>query len=246
MSPAKCLALILPLNAAVIAAAVIRGISKAEKPGLYFGEGRFTMIFSCVQLLAIAFLSFAIFRTRRGFSSERGWLALQNLWLLIGVGFIFLTADEAFEIHENTDRLFHVWFGVTQTNLTDLLDDFIIGSYLLIGVVTLWIFRAELKSFREMIVPLIWGFVCGGFSVVSDILGHHKDIFLALGADLRLSGRLVQWADVGDGAFTLLAEGCFVSAFFAAWLKSRIAPAPAPSWVGGEKIKRSANRGIAI
>jgi hypothetical protein len=222
MSSVKALATFLLLNSVIIAAAVARGISKADKPGLYFGEGRFTMIFSCLQLLAVGLLSFAIFQARRASSSERGWFAPQNLWFLIGLGFLFLTADELLQIHEKMDQIIHGVFRIAETNVTTMIDDFIIGGYLLVGVATLWFFRGEMKRFRVMRFPLVCGFVCGGLSVVSDALAHHENSLRAVGADEKLAAVLIQWADVGDGAFTLLAEGCFVVAFFVGWREVKL------------------------
>ena len=224
---AKSLFVAIVANVAISGYAAFRGVMKAGKPGLYFGEGRFTMFFSCLQLVAVALLSFAIFRGRRVASDRRGWRAPQNLWALIGCGFLFLTADEALQIHEAMDRIIHSALNVTQTNFTDHLDDAIMGGYLVIGIATLWIFRDEMQRFRVMLLPLAAGFIFGGWSVACDMAGHHMDFFRSMGADPELASVLVQWADVGDGAFTLVAEGCFVAAFFAGWWQVRSGSGPA-------------------
>jgi hypothetical protein len=226
-SRAKSLSVAILANVAISGYAAFRGVTKAGKPGLYFGEGRFTMFFSCLQLVAVALLSFAIFRGRKKESGRSGWAAPQNLWVLIGCGFLFLTADEALQIHEGMDQFFHQTLHLAQTNLTDRLDDAIMGAYLVIGIATLWIFREEMKRFRIMLLPLVAGFICGGLSVACDMAGHHEDFFRSLGANHHLASVLVQWADVGDGTFTLIAEGCFVAAFFAGWRQTRAAGGPA-------------------
>jgi hypothetical protein len=226
-SRAKSLSVAILANVAISGYAAFRGITKAGKPGLYFGEGRFTMFFSCLQLVAVALLSFAIFSGRRKENGRGGWSAPQNLWALIGCGFLFLTADEALQIHEGMDEFFHKTLHIAQTDLTDRLDDAIMGAYLVIGVATLWIFRAEMKRFRIMLLPLVAGFIFGGLSVACDMAGHHTDFFLSMGASHHFANVLVQWADVGDGTFTLVAEGCFVAAFFVGWRQTRAAGGPA-------------------
>jgi hypothetical protein len=225
MSLSRSLFAVLTFNTVVCGAAVARGVTKAGKPGLYFGEGRFTMLFSCAQLLAVAVFAFRIFHARRLSSIHRPWFAPHNLWMLIAAGFVFLACDEAFQIHEQVDQAVHGGFSITQSDLTDRLDDFLIGGYLLVGLSTLWTFRSELRHFRAMLLPLLIGFVFAGLSVACDIAGHHQDLFRALGADKAQAGGLAQWADVGDGAFTLFAEGCFVVAFYLGYHHTSATPA---------------------
>jgi hypothetical protein len=66
-----------------------------------------------------------------------------------------------------------------------------------------------------------------------------------MGATHHLASVLVQWADVGDGTFTLVAEGCFVAAFFAGWRQTRAAGGGADSLppddtAGSDRIPRPA------
>src|SRR5687767_3121748 len=103
----KCLGIAMLANVTLITFAVLRGITKSGKPGLYFGEGRFTTFFSCLQLLMVALLSLAIFRMRGLSEKQEPWDFQRALWLLVGCGFIFLAVDDAFQIHENAARWIH-------------------------------------------------------------------------------------------------------------------------------------------
>nr|WP_319398940.1 hypothetical protein [uncultured Carboxylicivirga sp.] len=53
----------------------------------------------------------------------------QAIWLMISKGFTFLALDEILLIHENIDKWIHAFFQITQTHLTDRIDDFIILLY---------------------------------------------------------------------------------------------------------------------
>lgn len=199
---------------AVIAFAVVHGLIHSGNPSRYFGEGRYTTAVSCFQLLLTAFFAFRMFRSRRTASPDRGWRAGFWVWLLMGAGFVFLAADDALQFHERIGHELNGLFPMHGTVFAGRIDDMVIGGYGVIGLWVLWLFRRELLEFRMMLRPLAFGFVFTFFSVACDTLGHHDDIFLAATHDRALSKKLQGWADTGDGAFTLLAEGMFAVAFF--------------------------------
>jgi hypothetical protein len=201
------------------------GLVKTGNPSRYFGEGRFTTAISCGQLLLAAFFSFSIFQARRaqtvGRESAGYWL-----WAFVAGGFVFLAADDAFQFHEQMDKVINKIFHLPKTALTDRIDDAIICLYALIGLWVLWMFRKEMRDFRRMLLPLIVGFVFAFASMVCDTLGNREDVFFWLTNDRALAKRLEGWADTGDGAFTLLAEGMFAGAFYFGWRESRAVTKP--------------------
>ena len=201
---------------AIIVFAVVHGLMHSGNPSRYFGEGRYTTAVSCFQLLLTAFFAFSIFRTRKAAAWEGG-LAGYWVWLIMGCGFVFLAADDALQIHEHLGRIINKLLPMKGTPLAGRADDAVIGFYGLIGLFVLWLFRREILDFRIILRPLAIGFVFMFFSVICDSLGHHEDIFLRMTGDRRSAKKMQGWADVGDGGFTLLAEGMFAAAFYCGW-----------------------------
>ena len=59
---------------------------------------------------------------------------------VMGAGFVFLAADDAFLIHENLDFKIHAALGIETTTWTDRIDDILIGVYGVVGLAVLFIF----------------------------------------------------------------------------------------------------------
>jgi hypothetical protein len=225
MKPAqRILVLFLAVNLAVIAAAVILGLSKTGNPSRYFGEGRFTTAVSCAQLLLVAFFAFRIFAARRALSAKL--FAGPALWLFVAAGFVFLAADDAFKIHETLGRLLR---GAVPSG-GGPMDDLVLVAYGLAGIAMLWLYRRELRPMRVMLPPLAIGFIFAAAAILSDALGDKPGLLLRFVGDLVRAKKLQGWADVGDGGFTLLAEGLFASAFYLGWRT-----ASAPSATGSQQ-----------
>lgn len=205
-------------NLTLISVAVILGWNRdPARFSRYFDEGRFPMIFSCLQLATVAVLAVGIYRRRRAQSVARGWRVGYQLWGLIAAGFAFLALDEGFQFHEQIDHWVHSAARWQQTDLSDRLDDLLIGGYALIGLGVLSIYPREMAAARVMLRPLVLGFIFTGISVVGDAFGHHADGFLAMGAQKSQARVLVEVFEVLEGGFMLLAEGCFVVAFYLAY-----------------------------
>lgn len=228
--------LIIVANLIVIALAIVLGLVTTGKPSRYFGEGRFTTIISCGQLLAIAFLSGRIFLMRRPVAPPLGPVSAAWIWGLIAVGFAFLAADDAFEIHERLDRIIHEAFHMQETGWTDRLDDMIIAAYGVVGFSLLWLFREEILFVTPMRRPLGTGFLCLLASVACDTISNDDQFLVWLLDDPATAKRLNIWFAVGDGAFTLLAEGFFLVAFY---LSYRTIHEPAPVLRQGAPDARS-------
>ena len=200
-------------NFGIILFATIRGLLKTGNPSRYFGEGRFTTGVSCLQLLIVAFLAFQTFRHRRATTRGAGpWL-----WLLIAAGFVFLSADDAFQIHERLDGLIHKSLSMQQTGLTDRIDDAIIALYLIGGLFVLWLFRKEMALFRAMLPTLAAGVVVAVGSIIFDTLSNKPDIISWFVEGIASIKKIEGWLAVGDGACELVAEGFFIAAFYIAW-----------------------------
>ena len=224
MSPRHFLRRIVAFNLIVIVLAILLGLLKSGNPSRYFGEGRFTTFWSATQLLAIAGLSWLIFirRHRPATLEPNGapWFRrVHCVWLLMAVGFVFLAADELFELHERMDRFIIRGLDLPRAPLTDRLDDAIMASYGLIGLAVLWLSRRELVSFqRVMRGPMIAGFICLFLGLLCDTASNDDAFFHWLTGDLPLAKKLNGWFSAFEGALTLLPEGLFTAAFYAAWI----------------------------
>jgi hypothetical protein len=219
-STRRALAFCFTLNLCLVAVAVILGVTRSANgnPSRYFGEGRWTTLVSCLQLLIVAFFAFRVFLCRGAVTSDRG----PRLWLLIAVGFVFLAADDGFQIHEQIDSIIHRRLHWKSTALTDRIDDAIIALYGLIGLVVLWVYRRELLQFRPMLKALGVGGVCAVLSILCDTLSNRPDFFFWLTGNMDRAKKLEGWFAVGDGGFQLLAIGSFVAAFYLAWAQARM------------------------
>jgi hypothetical protein len=214
-------------NLIVIGHAIILGLVRTGNPSRFFGEGRHTTVVSCAQLLAVSFFSTRIFLARRSLASKVGSISSAWVWVFIAAGFVFLAADEALEIHERLDWLIHRTFHMRPTAWTDRLDDAIIAIYGFIGLAILWVFRRELLFFKRILRPLGGGFVCLFASVACDAISNGGRFLIWLFGNGATAKRLHVWFLVGDGAFTLLAEGLFVAAFYLSYRASIESPSRA-------------------
>ncbi|WP_319548238.1 hypothetical protein [Desulfogranum marinum] len=148
--------LVLSLNLLAVSAGVIIYIYIGVDS---FTEDGFITKLSVFQLLVIGWLSYNIFRTQRIQRRSSLWRDSSFVWLIIALGFLFLAVDELFLVHENIDYFIHDVFNMEETALTDRIDDFLVGLYGLAGIGVLFVFRDELKAYRETFVFFVIGFV---------------------------------------------------------------------------------------
>ncbi|KAB1443826.1 hypothetical protein [Pseudodesulfovibrio senegalensis] len=141
-----------------------------------FDENGIITLFSVMILFAIGLYSFSIYQNRRG---QRGFSLSDrcNIWLIMGVGFVFLAVDDFACLHEGLDKDIHKMLGIRPTAFTTHLDDLLIGLYGVIGIVVLRYFWREIASFRRFIRFLIVGFVFLFMSVLFDLASNGPEFF---------------------------------------------------------------------
>jgi hypothetical protein len=221
--PHTILGLALGLNVAAIAYSVARGLSRANNPARYFGEGRFTTWLSCLQLALTGVAALGIFLARRRQVSGQGDRSPHVLWGLIATGFFFLAFDERYQIHEDLDQWIHRAFRWRESSWTDRLDDLLVGVYAVIGMGVIWTYRSELHRFRPIGSYLLVGFILTFVSVACDTVSNRRDALahlLPAGSD---PDRWQAWVAVAEGSFMLLAESVFLAGFVKAWRSRRTA-----------------------
>ncbi|KIC39869.1 hypothetical protein RA27_16320 [Ruegeria sp. ANG-R] len=181
---------------------VVVGYIGHDNPTKHYREGTVGTHISILLLALIALMNFRIFLRQR-----------HIIWLLISLGFAFLAFDEGFEIHEGLDKAFHRYFGISQTSLTDRIDDILIGIYGLIGAGILYRFRAEILRHKVLLRYLMPGFAFLAASVVFDAVTNDNALFLWLGIpeahvlDVKLPLRAL------EEVAKLMAEAIFLAGF---------------------------------
>jgi hypothetical protein len=230
MYPRVFLRVMVVFNLVLIVVSIVLGLVKTGNPSRYFGEGRYTTFFSAAQLLAVGVFSWLTFRQRsRAQSASRiaspGASWQYYVWLLVALGFAFLAVDEIAEVHERMDRWILQALALPHTPVTNRLDDLIMASFGLMGISVLWICRKELRPFwPSMRAPMIAGFMGLFLMVLCDTAAQDDHFFLWLTGDLPLAKKLNGWFSAFEGALTLLPEGLFMAAFYAAWHQARQKP----------------------
>lgn len=225
-SPRSLLVRLLGLNFLAIALALAIGIPHGNLAS-QFGETKFITKFSALQLLAVGWLAFQIFKARRPAPPAPAWRTPALLWAIIAAGFCFLALDELLKIHERMDEWIHLLFGIQQTALTDRIDDLIVGLYGLIGLVVLGIYRAELKLFRPAIPYFIGGFILLFAMVAVDVGANAKDVLPALVREEQVKTALQAFTALEE-SFKILGEAVFILAFHRALFQLKSTP-PVPA-----------------
>lgn len=170
----------------------------------YFGEDRLGTNLSGILLILLGITNFRIYRFRRA----------HLIWLLMGLGFLFLAYDDLYKFHEGLDKDIHRTLDMTETSLTDRLDDFIIGIYGLIGIGALFIFRAEIARYRILLPYLFAGFAVFGLSVVLDIATNDSAILRWAGIPADILPTLKNGLATFEEVCKLMAEAIFLAGFF--------------------------------
>ncbi len=107
-----------------------------------FAEYQPVTLLSTLQLAVISFVLFRVWHRIRSLASDHVRSAA-TVWLLLSAGFMFLAADELLQIHERLDFAIHDILGITETNLTDHIDEAILVAYFGAGIAVLFRFRGE-------------------------------------------------------------------------------------------------------
>ena len=104
----------------VLVGAALAGATLADSPQRLFGEGDPITALSAAYLAGTAVLAWLLYRSR---SRHRRPGDRSLVWLFVSAGFLFLAADDLFRVHERTDGAIHDWLDISETSLTDRIDD---------------------------------------------------------------------------------------------------------------------------
>ena len=202
--------IVLLLNIVLIATAISIDFSGLGEP---FKEGGFITFFSVIQLLVVSRLSYTIYSARDDLKKYSFLQKPHLIWLLISMGFLFLALDELLKIHERTDRLIHYIFSIQETGVTDRIDDLLIGLYGLIGLIVIFIFRAEMKACKARVSLFFIGFSLLFLMVLLDVITNREDVVL-LFFETDFATALHSWLSFAEDSVKLLSEAFFILGFY--------------------------------
>ncbi|WBU55481.1 hypothetical protein [Paracoccus sediminicola] len=177
-----------------------------------FGEGKSGTLLSGLMLALIGLASFRIYQIRKS-EQRAGDGRPETLWLLLALAFAFLCLDESFQIHEGIDQALHSITGLTETALTDRIDDFIILAYGLIGVAILFFHRREVTRIPGLSRFLIAGFALTVLQTGFDALSNGDELGGWLGLGPARAAIVQDLASLTEEILKLLAEAVLLAGF---------------------------------
>ncbi|WP_420862746.1 hypothetical protein [Algirhabdus cladophorae] len=169
----------------------------------HYSENMAGTYISGILLILLGVISFRIYRNRPG----------HLIWLIMAAGFMFLAYDDLFKFHEGLDKDIHKFFNITETSLTDRIDDIIIAIYAFLGVATLYFYRAEITRHPVLFAYLGIGFAVVGLSVILDIVTNDAAILQWAGIPDTILPGIKKSLGTLEEVAKLMAEAIFLAGF---------------------------------
>ena len=200
---------ILFIDSLLVTFAISSAIAMGHSPDLHFREEGFLTYVSCLKLLIAAVISRKVFDIIKD-SSNRKLSSNKVVWLVITLGLLFLAFDDAFKIHEEIDALLHDLLNITQTNITDLLDDLIVGAYILIFLIYIAFQWKTIQLFKSSFFFFLAGLILTVIMVILDLISHNTYVASLMTDDAEQIQALKQWFSAWEDAAKIYAEGMFI------------------------------------
>ena len=216
----QILFIVLFLETVAMTLAIYGAIAAGHSPKAYFEEGGYMSILSCLQLLLGAFLTRKIFLLSKASSNS---ILNQNSFFFrnLSYGLSFLTFDEAFQIHEYTDKLLHfifdLLFGFKETKISDLIDDAIVGVYLLVLIVYVVQNWQNLSIFKRSWVYFAIGSMLTILMVFFDAASNNNLFVSILTDNVEQRKSLLIWFGTLEDSLKIYAEGLLIVGIYKCW-----------------------------
>ncbi|MGK7912961.1 MAG: hypothetical protein AB4050_16025 [Synechococcus sp.] len=217
--PSNVLISMLVIQAIAISICIAIGLSQADLDRA-FGEYAPATDMSFVQLFILSVQSSAILFLR---FRTTGRIFKHLIWGFIAFGFVFLALDEKFMWHENMDYFIHDFLGIEETNVTDRIDDLIVGFYAVLSGVIIYYWRHEICRYMQVNCLLIVGFSLLVATIFVDLVSSGDDIIPAIFGPGALTPFVDDSIAVFEESLKLIAEGIFIAALYYYHYYSRLA-----------------------
>lgn len=174
--------IIVLLNGLVIAWALLA--SPPGDPLYHFQEHHLVTYYSAFQLAWLALLCFLIYDTanfRPSSLSQFPGKSLEThphyIWLLMALGFLWLSFDELLMLHEQLDHIFHQIYQQKENAWSDRIDDLIVLGYFLIAVFLFYRYRQSFANYRNLIIGYLKIIIpCTIIMIALDLLTNRNDL----------------------------------------------------------------------
>ena len=204
------------LNSLSVTVAIAAAAAVDKSPDFHFQEGEFITVISCIQLLIAAILSWKINRLAR--HSQQLKLSKSRLfWLIVSLGLLFLSLDDALSILENIDFWLHDLFKIEETEITDLADDIIVGGYLLLFLIYVAFKWKVIQIFQQSFSIFQIGFILSLMMIVLDIVTNNNFFISLMIDDSSQFLILKQWLSAFEDSIKIFAEGIFIVGIYQCW-----------------------------
>ena len=199
---------VLWVDAGLLGLSVLLGWILQAEPDALFAEGGVVTFLSAGHLILTGWLLYRVAKVRSAAKASR-------IWSLMALGFIYLAFDETLKLHEGIDDAAHYLLGWEPTDLTDRLDDMIVGLYGLLGLGLMAFYRNELKQYKSSLWFLFVGMLFLYLMVALDTL-INRDNLLILVLETNQISRAIPWLEVCEEASKIISEAFLVIAAYEA------------------------------
>lgn len=210
MKPDIFFKLVIFIDLLVVFYALVTGNYSGEP----FKEDAFVTKFSYYQLLFSSFLSFYVFNIRKSQLQISSWRSLPVVWLLIALGFLYLSFDEVNQYHENLDINIHNLFHIKETGFTDRIDDLIIGIYLFLGIYLLSLYKEELLFYKKFKYIFLVAFYLTALMIIFDLLSNGNGVLYFFVHDIDYSKYLQEKISIFEDILKIFAEGFLLGGIY--------------------------------
>jgi len=200
------------LNLFIISWAIIA--SPPQDILYHFQENRLVTFFSSFQLFGMALFCFLIFETSQLFRKKKSSNRIEEhshyVWLLMALGFLYLSFDEVLMLHEKMDFSIHLIYQLQETNWTDRIDDLLVLVYVTTAIILLYLHKNQLSHYKQKLKSYLFpGFALLLVMIILDLLTNRNDLIS--------SNFLFQILSILEEICKLAAEGIFLLMAYACW-----------------------------
>jgi len=198
---------IIIFDSCIILIGLLFSILDTDRPRESFEEWGFVTIISGFQLLFIGFISCEIYLKRYVALKPVGEKLQYYIWLIIGLGFFYLAFDELFELHEGIDYFIHDQLNMTETGVSDRLDEGILIGYIVIGLLLLNSAKEEIGRFKESFPYFKTALILVIIMVSIDLIANRKDLIGFFISDRGLRDGVWTSLEIMEDIIKILAGG---------------------------------------